>query len=573
MAKTKPPRTPKKKPSEPTEVVVRYDLSSLPTAFHKAGLAGLVLLIDSLKARRLLMADEAKYILAPTEVTVTFTAPLVQKLMDDLYDARRVEVAVKSKWSGAEVKREEWVEEEVEGKKKRTKRFIYDQVQPKGSFFDNVFDGDKEIWRKLWRDMMWAVLRPRDKNRIPYQERSRGETCNEAVKAWDGLLEVAKQRSNASFHTTGISSALFPGAQDANAEAVPFEGRAEENLLLHCWPLTALLYVPQEVERDGSTNLPPSSYAVAVPDVSNLIEFVAVYPKLLAGLTADPRGFRPAQAVIDLPEEGALAFLEDLAVLTGLLVETGTLRFSIGAVEYVHLIKEGNNVKLMAAGRVAPSKQLLTGYRAIVSPTGTAPRYRNTLFRRGLLLALLRDEPWYRPFGRTLPTFDHEVFIRQPRKDDEKGPNQFAKDASKKFRHETELFINDPERKENVPEALAKLAPPVIVNRVVRGYLFARTQDKSGIKLDAFANDEEKVDWSKVPTEFNEAKRKLAESLFLEFRSRRDQAFVDHFAATFFSVTHRLNEADRLELANMLTADERRDDLKTLTLLALSANS
>ena len=387
-------------------------------------------------------------------------------------------------------------------------------------------------------------------------------------------MKVDKARAKNEFYTAALSSALFPGAQAVNAEGVPFEGRAEENLLLHFWPLTALLYVPQEVERDGSTSLPPSSYTVAVPDVSSLTEFVAEYPKLLAGLSAAPRGYRPAQAVIDLPAEGGLAFLEDLAVITGLQVETGSLRFSIGAVEYLHFVKEGNNVKLMAAGRVAPTRRLLSGYRMIVSPTGTAPRYRNSLFRRALLLALLREKPWYRTFGSTLLTFDAGVFIRQPRREDETGPPQFANDASKKFRHESELFINSPERKENVPEALANPAPaPVILNRVVRGYLLAQTQDKCGIKLDAFADVEEKVDWSKVPPEFNEAKRKLAESLFLEFRSRRNQAFVDHFAATFFSVTQRLNEADRLELANMLTADERRDDLKTLTLLALSANS
>lgn len=574
MAKTRQPRAPRTKPSEPTEVVVRYDLSLLPTAFHKAGLAGLVLLIESLKARQVLTAGEAKYTMTPTEVTARLTAALLQKLMDDLYDARVVEVAVRSKWQGAEVKREELVEEEVDGKKTRTKRFIYDQVQPKGAFFDNVFDRDKEIWRKLWRDMLWNIPRGRPTTREPYNKRAAGESCKEGSGAWAEVVKVHKARAKGEFHTAALSSALFPGAQAVNAEGVPFEGRAEENLLLHFWPLTALLYVPQEVERDGTTNLPPSSYTVAVPEVSNLPEFVAEYPKLLAGLTADPRGYRPAQAVIDLPAEGALALLEDLAVITGLEIETGKLRFSIGAVEYLHLVKEGNNVKLMASGRVAPDQRLLVGYRAIVCPTGTAPRYRNTLFRRGLLVALLGNEPWYRPFGRTLAAFEADVFIRQPRKDDEKGPPQFANDTSKKFRHETVLFTNRPERMENVPEALAKPAPPpVILNRVVRGYLLTRTQDKSGIKLDAFADDEEKVDWKQVPPEFNEAKRKLAESLFLEFRSRRDQAFVDHFAATFFSVTQRLNEADRLELASMLTVDQRRDDLKTLTLLALSANS
>lgn len=560
--------------TEPNEVEVRYDLPSLPTPFHKAGLAGLVLLIESLKARQVLTADEAKYTMTPTGVTVTFTETLLQKLMDDLYDAREVEVAVKSKWQGAVIKREEWVEEEVNGKKTQTKRFIYDQVQPKGAFFDNVFDGAKEIWRKLWRDMLWNIPRGRPTTREPFNQRATDEPCKEGPNAWAELVKVHKARAKSGFHTAALSSALFPGAQALSAEAVPFEGRAEENVLLHFWPLTALLFVPQEIERDGSTNLPASSYTVAIPDVSALSEFVTEYPKLLADLSGEVRGYRPAQSVIDLPAEGALAFLERLATITRLQVEKGTLRRSIGAVEYLHLVKQGNNVKLMAAGRVASDPKLIDRYRAIVNPIGTAPRYCNSLFRRCLLLALLGSEPWYRTFGSSLTTFDANVFIRQPRKDDEKGPPQFASDASKKFRHETALFTDSPERKENVPEALTKPAPAaVIVNRVVRGYLLARTQEKSGIKLDAFTGDAEKLDWAKVPTEFNEAKRKLAESLFLEFRSRRDQAFVDHFAATFFSVTQRLNEPDRLELADMLTADIRRDDLKTLTLLALSANS
>jgi CRISPR-associated protein Cmx8 len=119
----------------------------------------------------------------------------------------------------------------------------------------------------------------------------------------------------------------------------------------------------------------------------------------------------------------------------------------------------------------------------------------------------------------------------------------------------------------------AKAPPSVIINRLVRSYLRARTEGKTGIKLDQFENDEEKIDWPKVPVEFNDEKKRLAQSLFYDFRARHDQAFVDHFAATFFSVTQRLVEADRLELADLLTNTERRDDLKTLTLLSVSANS
>ena len=570
MGKSRAPKpTDAPKPVQPPVEVI-YDLFDLPTAFHKAGLAGLILLIESLKARQVLTTDEAKYDLTATGATVTFTEPLVRKLMDDIYDAEPKEVAVKAKWQGAEVSRPPTNTEKEAGTP-----FVYRVVQPKGAFFDNVFDGQKEIWRKLWRDMLWNIPRGRPTTREPYNQRAEGQPCKEGPYAWAELGKVRKAQTKNGFHTAGLSSSLFPGAQDTNAEGVPFEGRAEQNLLLHFWPLTVLLFVPQEVERDGTTSLPPSSYSVAIPDVLNLAEFVREYPRLLASLSGDARGYRPAQAVIDLPAEGALAFLEDLAVLTGLQVETGELRFSIGGVEYLHLVKKGNNVKAMAAGRVSPNRRLLAGYRAIACPKDESTRYRNPLFRRGLLIALLDGESWYRPFGPTFSTFDAEVFIRQPRKaDDEKGPPQFATDAAKKFRHETKLFTQTLERSADMPDIPRPAAPlAVIVNRVVRSYLLARTQDKTGIDPDKYKTQDGETDYKAIPGEFNEAKQKLALSLILEFRSRREQAFVDHFAATFFSVTQRLTEADRLELANLLTIVDRRDDLKTLALLSLSANS
>jgi CRISPR-associated protein Cmx8 len=565
-------KVPKPKLAEPIEVVVRYDLFDLPTAFHKAGLAGLILLIESLKARRELKASESKYEVSETAAIVTFTEHLVRKLMDDVYDARVVEVAVKSKWQGAEVKREETVEEEIDGKKTKTKRFIYNVVQPCGHFLRDHYPDEEGLWLKLWRDMLWNIPRGRPTTREPYNQRAEGESCKEGPNAWADLVKVQKAGAKNEFYTAELSSALFPGAQAVNAEGVPFEGRAEQNLLLHFWPFAVLLFVPQKVERDGATDF--VGYTLAVPEVSNLTKFIDEYPKLLASLSEDPRGYRPAQAVIDIPAEGALAFMDDLAALTGLEVEKGVLRFSIGGVEYLHLVKEGNNIKAMAAGRVSPNRRLLAGYRSIVCPKDESTRYRNPLFRRGLLLALLADDEWYHPFGQMLSAFDATVFIRQPRKDDEKGPPQFAADAAKKFRHETKLFTQTLERLSTMPETeRPPTPPPVIVNRVVRSYLLTRTKDKTGIDPDKFKTAEGEIDYKAVPGEFNEAKQKLAQSLILEFRSRRDQAFVDHFATTFFSVTQRLNEPDRMELANLLTVADRRDDLKTLTLLALSANS
>ena len=577
------------KAAEPVEIQVTYGLFDLPTAFHKAGLAGLVMMIESLRRRRVLTKDEAKCVLSPTSATVVFTESLLQKLMDDLYDARVIEVPVKSKWQGAQVKREETVEEKENGKVAKTKRFIYDVVQPLGRFLRDLYPDEDGLWLKLWRDMMWTIPRGRPTTREPYNQRSAGVSCKEGPNIWADLRKAHKAHMKGAFCTAVISSALLPGAQAVNAENVPFEGRAEQNLLLHFWPLAVLLFVPQRVEHDGKTELPPSSFALAVPEVSNLEEFIHDYQALLHGLNdglpADKtaRGYRPARAVIDLPAEGALTFLEHLATLAASKVEAGQLRFSIGAVEYLHLVKEGNNVKTMDSGRIAPDSKLLAQYRELTAPGDESRRYRNPVFRRGLLIALLQGEPrWYRPFAHTFAIFDGEIFIRQARRSEDaenKGSPQFANDAAKRLRGETSLYSKALERNKTMPESeRPKIqAPlPVIVNRVVRSYLLSKTTDKTRIDLEKFKRPDGELDYKAIPSEFNDTKRKLAESLFLEFRSRKDQAFVDHFAATFFSVTQRLAEADRLELADVLANQmcrDRRDDLKTLTLLSLSANS
>jgi CRISPR-associated protein Cmx8 len=263
----------------------------------------------------------------------------------------------------------------------------------------------------------------------------------------------------------------------------------------------------------------------------------------------------------------------------GILLATGVLKqtFSNKCDAYP---KAGNNIKTMAAGRVSPNPKLLSGYRAIVSPKpGVEPSFRNPLFRRGLLIALLEGDEWFRPFGKTFAAFEVDLFIRQPRKSDDadqKGPPQFATDASQKLHHETRLFIATLERFKTMPEAdRSKLtAPlPVIVNRLVRNYVLTRTQEKTGIDPDKFKTPEGDTDYKAIPSEFNETKQKLALGLMLEFRSRKYQAFIDHFAATFFSVTQRLAESDRLLLAESLLTEDLQDDLKTLTLMSLSANS
>ena len=103
-----------------------------------------------------------------------------------------------------------------------------------------------------------------------------------------------------------------------------------------------------------------------------------------------------------------------------------------------------------------------------------------------------------------------------------------------------------------------------------------KTEDKSGLKWENFKDkrikDErtgrERVD---VPPAYREAREKVASGTFLEMRSRREQAFVDHFIATFCSVKQFLSEEDFQLVAEALL--KQHENVKTLTLLALSANS
>ncbi len=502
MAKTKPQQKAKSKGAEPTEIPMAYDLFELPTAFHKAGLVGMILLIESLKARQVLEADEARYEITANNASIVFTEALLTKLMNDVYDAKAVEIAVKNKWQA------EIVRPPTDAEKEAGTPFVYRVVQPLGRFLKDTYPqmDDSKSWLKLWRDMLWNIPRGRPTTREPFNQRAAEQPCKEGPNAWTDLVKSHKARAKNLFYTAEVSSALFPGAQAVNAEGVPFRGRPEHNVLLHFWTLSALVFAPQSVDRDGTADF--RGFTIAVPEVANLTRFVRYYPRMLDGLNRNlkpnqvARGYRPTRSVIDLPAEGALAFMDHLAAITQQAVEGGVLQHSISGAEYLHLVKEGNNVKTLAAGRVVANEHLLSEYHALVFPDLARgdPLFRNPLFRRGLLQSLLEDNQtldgqsgWYRFFNKILTTFEVEVFIRQPfalrQRRRERDPPQFAYDAANKFRHEAYQFTQYQERIKTMPEPerpkeQSRLS--VIINRVVRSYLRSRTKDKTGIDTEKY---------------------------------------------------------------------------------------
>ena len=570
MAKVKKPshkktiKKTKKKVDTPSQVIITYDLFKLPTSQHKAGLAGLLLQIDAMSKRRPKLPAPRILECTNTSATIAFTEETVLSLMNHLYDADNAPVKVKAKWKNATLLAEDFIEETGEqGKTKRVKVFVYEVCQPKGHFLRRYFDGEKEIWHKLWRDMLWAIPRGNPQSRQPFEQCAAGETCKEGPATWDNLLKVAAMQEINSFYTTPVASSLWLGSQATNAENLAFEGRAEHNLLLHFWPLTSLVYVPQMVTPDGNSEF--VGYVLAIPEVASLKVFLARYPRMLADLRPTPRGFRPMEAVVDLPAEGALSFMEHLAKLaTDKATETAKseLQDAIGSVDYLHLAKYGNNIKTMASGRVSLRPHLLEKYQGIVGRSGDKPPYGNPLFRRCLMLHLLNDVPWFQPFGKLFAEWPHKFFVPC---DDSPKLSWFWADARKKFKEVIDKMQNDSQSPPNADDKLAEL-----VYRLVRKYLAVKAADKSNIDPDKF-KDGDKIQWEKVPKEYKVARQQIAETLFMEYRSRHDQAFVNHFVARLGAVKQYINEADYIAVSQALMT--RCEDVKTLTLLALSANS
>lgn len=402
--KAKSPR-----PKAPESLTLRYDLLSLPTAQHKAGLAGLLLLLDAMRAQNHSPLPTVTHE-TPWDATITFTRESLQTLMNELYDASLVEVSVKSRWKDKEPLREEEGTEidPATTKARKVRRFIYEQVQPKGGFFKTAPFGslaDKPHWIKLWRDVIWGTVRGIPTTRNPYNERAAQQdaTGSGVGDLWDQLLREQTARSKNRLYTVPVASSILLGAQDHNAEIVPFQGSPAETLLLHFWVAVMLCFVPQVLDKDGDVTT-GDGFIIAIPEVSSLAEFKTDFRDALASLTPDAAGYRPAGAMVCLPQEGALQFLSLLLARVKSRVERSTLQYSVASIEVVHLHKPGNTVMTLASDRITVDHRIVSDFERI---------HRNThpLLRANLIRNLLAGAPWYRGFHRLASSLDADWLV------------------------------------------------------------------------------------------------------------------------------------------------------------------
>lgn len=549
--------------SKADEFTLEYNLFDLPTAQHKAGLAGLLVMIKSMQQRRMTPLPEVA--IKPTTAIITFTRESMQILFDDLYGAKWIEKPSKQKWLNQKPKRIEDREIENNGKKKSEKRFIYDVVQPEGQFLQTFYPAGGELWIKLWRDMLWNTLRGIPATRKVYEERADNKKSSEAKKCWYNFTKALKNIKKGNLFAESLSSSVFIGAEAENAEKVPFKGAVEDNFLLNFWPIVSLIYVPRTLEiKRGEDQLHinrnESGYVLVIPEPFDLETFTEEIIEVLRELNSEKMGFRPRNSLIDLFEEGGLEYLYQFVQKE--TDAAASFTFSLHAIEIYHLQKKGNRVRQLAAGKILPNPRIINDYKAIRGS------FKNPFYKAFYLQNLLNGALWFNDADAIFQQEPMPIFVYMGKTP--KGIKFFGNDVKMKFKSIAQTIeIKKGANLMSQNDGDDQLA--LRIYRLVQTYIRRRTEEKSGTKYSEFKDQKNDKGYVIYPQKYREALVKVCSDAFLAMRGRRDQDFVEYFTGTICSVPQFMQETDFLSVAQTLMDKWR--TVKTLSMLAISANS
>lgn len=523
-------------------VTLGWDLASLPSSQHRAGLLGLVLMVrwlgqKEVPADAICRLDEV----ASGSATLTLNQAGLKALMDEVYGARMTEVPSRTAWPGkAKLLREEISEEG--GKSQRW--FIYEAEQPLGAWMAQDDAGGADgPWVKLWRDMLWNVPRGRPTQRGPFVSRARGGAPSDVAKAWKALANPDK--------STGLASTDFLGAQATTAEGLPFQDRSADQFLLQFWPYVVQIYLPQTVDNEGKRR--SQGYALGMPDVADLSLMAEVFRKVARERMKDQTlaGYRPAGAMVTSPAEAGLKLLSHVSSGIEASLGAGLLRRVVLGIDVIHADKVGNNVDYPAVTRIHPDPHTIAQYRSL------SAAYHDTRFWHRRLINLLEGRRWYDGMDRLIATTPWAHTIKSL---------FFRRDCRTAFEIErTTTEEEDVQTDAQDQEAKAPASLEALIYQIVGAYLGQRLKGKKGLIWSDVEGDEARKG------QYREEREKIARDAFLGARSRSGDDFVEYFAGTMFSVPHALSREGYLILTQALAGDPAR--VRILTLLALSARS
>lgn len=574
-------------------LLLRYSVSLLPSAQHKMGLAGLVLLLDTMRERKITPLPQYEEI-SPGTWEFVFDQESLQTVFDELYDAESITMESGSKWTGAEPKEIKEREVEKGGAVQKEKVYLYDITVPKEAFLKGIFPqgtvGEKRI--RLWRDMLWNTYKGKPTTRNAYKERLERKPCSMVPELWRSLTRE-KQKSEE------VAGSLFLGAESVNAEKTPFMGTPRDKLLLHCTHVACPVFVARgyTIKRGKKENT--TSYAIETKEdgfVLVMLEIHALRPFLGAlrewlGSSSkeeedSEKGYRPWDSLIDLPEESGLRFLSSIASYR---MESQGVLDDVQAAEYYHMAKHGNSIKVLSSSRIPVTRAKLNEYTGLTQRKGKNVPL-NFLYKTAQIRNILNDDPWYSGLEELLYLYPAEFFIWTGNATPTTIPF-FGRNINDKLRqiqerlslYEKEAIAVDKEGKDTRDERLA-----LKIRDIVRQYVITEVQEKA--KNDLPAGKKTHLEWTKgdgdedgtvaYSQRYREIVSKVCSSAFLALRARSDSDIAEFFTGTLCAIPQYMRrsskapEADEyLLIAKSLIDPEERKKAKLFAMLALSACS
>jgi CRISPR-associated protein Cmx8 len=543
MAKPKP---------GPASVRLEYELLGLPTAQHRAGLAGLVLQIRSMPPEKAPVIEHV----GPHSLSVVFTKQTMIDLLDDLYDTTTVRFVSDKILKDSEGRPrppidrfQEQIEDKKTAKRKEVTKYVYERNdEPKCGLLSRRVVADHPLLR-LVRDQVKSVIRTVTNARKVYKTRAETGTSGVGEKLWTSIVKMKVEK---------ISGTARLGVEGTTAEGSVFREDPRELLLLHFWPVVSLPYVPNAFRiEEKRLKYRFKGIATAVPEVAELDTFCDVFPRLLDDLASEEAlaGYRPKVMVIDCPEQAGLDLSSRVSALAGGRLASNEIGYCVSGVEVWWTEKGKRTVRTHTVRRIDGRPELVRSYDIIKTT------YRNRLFRSTAMGALVK--------GTTVPDEAERSYRVLPR--EVMFDRWFSADAGRFFRSVSRQ-LKESKRMNLTVEETDLLGD--IVHRVVVRYLRQKVKDRTGDdpydkKFRKTVNGRERY---VHPETIVETWVKACQQTHLDVRSRNADDFLAYFTGQICTDSQYLPDKDRAVLARHLFTGGW-DTVKNMVNLSLSAVS
>ncbi len=551
-------------------VTLKYVLSQLPSSQHRAGLAGLVLIIQWLQKRsefkNLANAKLKVTDLDADTVTVQFNLAGFTALMKAHFSAafeerEREKKRANSKQKFQTIKRK--VRNSDTGRSKLTTFYIYTDIVPQGNLVRSFEPANSQnlVWTKLWQEVTWAVLRPRDKQRLPFKAMANDTEPSEIEKIWNLLQDKPDSK-------VPLSSTYMLGAQAKNNEGVSFTDLARERFLLNFWSYVARIYLPIIVDIKGKVKL--NGYAIAIPDIRHLAAFCHHFPAILRERKTKELWGKPRSAIVRNLEETGLDSLGSIhSYLSQIKSELNIDKLLFG-IDVFHIFRPQD--KPQSKPQILSIKRYLPHRNAIAEFTKLQDKLYSPLFRQQYWQNLTRDRPRIEGFYtllRDLPTTEtikNNSFCRDFRTVFSPPNNPMEQEE---IDNTTSKDTIEPS-KTSQPNETKEISIESLLLRLLKTYTRHQLERRFKLKWNKDWDNRKPEDLKKIKAyqNYKEKRKQIIVDLHHDFRRpREDNEFLAYFAAKFTDVYQYITTEEYLLLAQLIQTQP--EQIRILCLLAL----